>query len=312
MLSSKHATFTRLPLAPALGLACALALVACKPGASEAPSEDPAPTADLNEDRGPETIEFDAAFSGAPLRSAELSAEARLEVFAEGEGPTAKPGKRVSLHFDGYDAASGERVMGTREWPAKMVLGSAPRDPVEVIMQEAVTGLRAGARARVAIPAVLVNAGRSEQQGELGDLWVTLTVTEVDEPQGARDLSAFAGEPVHSARRDGGLEIYDYDAGEGPVAVDGDRVEFHYLITSLEGEQLLDTHEDAAVEMTVGSNSGVLGLSRGLRGVAEGSLRKLVIPAELGFDEHAPEPFPKQQAMMVYVEVLAVHPGEDR
>lgn len=261
----------------------------------------------------PQTIEFGQGFVGEPQRMSELSADVILETFAEGDGPPASLGKRASFHFDGYNAATGERVMGTQDWPARLVVGATPGSPLDVIMQEVLEGLRPGARVRVQIPAVVANAGRSEREPEVGDLWITLTVTDVDDPQQPRDLQAFAGQPLASQVRHGGLEVHDFAEGEGLAAVDGDRVEFHYVVTSIEGETLLSTHADQTpVELTIGPNTGVPGLGKGLRGAQAGTLRKLVIPAELGFDEHAPEHFPRNTALVMFIEVTRIDPGPER
>jgi FKBP-type peptidyl-prolyl cis-trans isomerase len=288
---------------------CLLSLVGCQHQAAEPPRQAAtvAPEPAL-----PQTIAFEQEFTGEPLRTTELSADVMLETFAEGDGTKAAPGKRVSFHFDGYDAATGDRVMGTQEWPVKLVVGAAPTEPLGVIMQEVIAEQRPGARVRVHVPAVVANAGRPAQEPELGDLWITLTVTDVDDPQQPRDVHAFAGEPVSSWARDG-LEIYDFAVGEGLEASDGDRVEFHYVIMSTEGETLLSTHADATpVELTIGPNTGVPGLGKGLRGAKPGTLRKLVVPAELGFDEYAPEHFPRDVAMVMYIEITRVDPGPER
>jgi FKBP-type peptidyl-prolyl cis-trans isomerase len=291
-----------------------LALAACQPRAV-APSEpaEPRVAVEDEEPSSPETIEFEAGFDGEPLRVTELGRGVRLEAFADGEGPEATPGRRVSFHFSGYDAATGQRVMGTQDWPARLVVGAQAQDPVGSVMQEVLEGLRRGARARVRIPAVLVEDAVLDPEAELGDLWLTVTVTEIDDPPRPRGLEAFSGAPISSEARGDGLEIHDFAPGEGLAAADGDRVEFHYVVTSLEGVELLSTHADATpVELTLSPSSGVPGLSRGLRGARAGMLRKLKVPAELGFDAHAPEGFPRDMPLIMYVEVTRVEPGPDR
>lgn len=285
--------------------------LACQHGSSPPPTQ--AAVESSPEPSVPQTIAFEPGFLGEPLRTTELSADVELAFFADGSGAKATQGTRISFLFSGYDAATGQRVMGTRDWPAKLVVGASPTAPIDVIMQEALDGVQSGARLRVHVPAQLANVGRSEREGEIGDLWLTLTVTDVEQPQPPHDLSAFEGTPASSTVRDRGLEIHDFAAGEGLEAVDGDRVEFHYVVTSTDGETLLSTHVDGVpVEMTLGANTGVPGLSRGLRGVTVGTLRKLVIPAELGFDDYAPQQFPRNVPLVMYLEVTRVDPGPDR
>lgn len=85
------------------------------------------------------------------------------------------------------------------------------------------------------------------------------------------------------------LKIQDARIGTGPVAKAGDRVTVNYKGTLLNGEMFDQSYGKAPFDFQIGGGQVIRGWDQGVAGMHVGGLRKLTIPASLGYgDEGAP------------------------
>jgi len=80
-------------------------------------------------------------------------------------------------------------------------------------------------------------------------------------------------------RTDSGLYYQDFEVGDGPMPTVGDEVRVAYTGSFADGRQL----DAGEIIYTIGVASLIDGWEEGLSTMAEGGVRKLVIPPELGY-----------------------------
>ncbi|HYD57875.1 MAG TPA: FKBP-type peptidyl-prolyl cis-trans isomerase [Burkholderiales bacterium] len=84
-----------------------------------------------------------------------------------------------------------------------------------------------------------------------------------------------------------GLVIKDLIVGRGIEAKPGDEIVVHYVGKILDGRQFDSSRERRdPLDFSLGAGDVIKGLDQGVAGMRVGGLRKLTIPAELGYGEH--------------------------
>ncbi len=104
------------------------------------------------------------------------------------------------------------------------------------------------------------------------------------------------------------LTIEDLTVGTGAEAGSGGTVSVHYVGTLDDGSQF-DASRDRGrpFEFTLGRGRVIQGWDRGVAGMRVGGVRRLVIPAELGYgDRGAPPVIPPGATLHFEIELLAV------
>lgn len=107
-----------------------------------------------------------------------------------------------------------------------------------------------------------------------------------------------------------GLQTEILKEGEGEVATTGDQVSVHYVGTLTDGTPF-DSSRDRGTPFTftLGTGSVIKGWEEGLVGMKVGELRRLTIPAELGYGDRAVGTIPANSTLIFEVELLSVqHP----
>jgi FKBP-type peptidyl-prolyl cis-trans isomerase len=104
------------------------------------------------------------------------------------------------------------------------------------------------------------------------------------------------------------LEMQDIRVGTGPVAVAGRPVSVHYVGTLTNGSKFDSSRDrDEAFEFTLGEGEVIQGWDVGVAGMRVGGLRKLVIPASMGYGERGfPPVIPPNSTLVFEVELIAV------
>ncbi|MBD5605670.1 MAG: FKBP-type peptidyl-prolyl cis-trans isomerase [Candidatus Eremiobacteraeota bacterium] len=109
----------------------------------------------------------------------------------------------------------------------------------------------------------------------------------------------------------GGETYVDLRAGSGPAAKAGDNVRVHYVGTLANGTKF-DSSRDRGVpfDFSLGSGQVIRGWDEGVAGMRVGEVRKLVVPAALGYgDQGAGDKIPPNATLVFTIELLAINPA---
>jgi FKBP-type peptidyl-prolyl cis-trans isomerase FkpA len=104
-----------------------------------------------------------------------------------------------------------------------------------------------------------------------------------------------------------GLQYQDLKLGSGPAAAAGDTVSVHYTGWLVDGTQFDSSVGGEPFEFTLGRGSVIEGWDQGVEGMQGGGVRKLFIPAELGYGESGVgEIIPPNATLVFEVELLEI------
>ncbi len=269
----------------------------------------PGTTSKKLEIKAPE-IPYETPFDGKPLSSKKLDSGVEIEEFVLGtEGDAVTENKLVEFAFKGYSSTNGRQVMGSRVAPAKMVINEATRkrDPIASAMADAMLDMKKGGKRRVKIPASIIEENAPPGRPPIGDLWMTIEIVSVADAPVLAGAEAYAGDPIASKKLDNGLEIYDYAAGEGPAAKDGDQVVTHYIGQLTDGTEFDSSHGRAeGLPVVLGRGGVIPGFSQGLQGAKVGMLRKIVVPPELGYGAREQGKIPANSTLVFLLQITSV------
>ncbi|MCB9751803.1 MAG: FKBP-type peptidyl-prolyl cis-trans isomerase [Myxococcales bacterium] len=235
-----------------------------------------------------------------------------IEDFVIGEGDELTAGATAKIHYTGYltDGTVFDSSVKRGRPPHGFEVGAG-----RVIKgwDEGVVGMRRGGKRRLIIPPALGyqqrRAGRIPPNSTLVfTLDLTGFMPPLPEPQ---PQSVYAGTPVAQEKRPDGLEIYDYRVGDGAVAKAGDTVHVHYRGTLTKDGTEFDASAARRKPITfeLGKGRVIKGWDQGIEGMKVGGLRKLVIPAALGYGERARGKIPANADLTFTVELMAVEPA---
>lgn len=289
-----------------------------EPAATEAEGEKivegiiPGSSARKIDIKAPE-IPYEPPFDGEPLSSNTLDNGVQVEEFVLGtQGDAVAENKLVEFSFKGYAGNNGRQVMGSRVAPAKMVINAATRkrDPIASAMADAMLGMKAGGKRRVKIPSSIIEEGAPPGRPSMGDIYMTVEIVSVADAPILQGAEAYAGEPIAKQKLDNGLEIYDYVAGEGRAAKDGDQVVTHYIGQLTDGTTFDSSHDRGeGLPVVLGGGGVIPGFAQGLQGAKPGMLRKVVIPPELGYGERDQGKIPPNSTLVFMLQIVSVTEG---
>ena len=102
-----------------------------------------------------------------------------------------------------------------------------------------------------------------------------------------------------------GLITQVLSRGEGDEAKQGDKVTVHYVGTLVDGTTFDSSRErDQPFSFWVGKGMVIDGWDEGLLGMREGEVRKLTVPAPLGYGTQAKKGIPPNSTLVFEVELL--------
>lgn len=242
-------------------------------------------------------------------------------VIIEGSGGTIVGGQRVSLHYAGFNAATGEQFQasdftGEDYIFQDLVQGNSPD------FCKALTGVQVGSRVAVLLdPQAAHNSAGIPALGidpEDGIVFV-FDILDAFLPRAVGDArAAESGMPTVILAPQGqpGIQVPAEDAptdfrrtvlieGSGEPIEIGDQVVVHYSGWTWEGEQF-DSSWDriSPASFTISSNSLIEGFVQALDGVKVGSQVIAVIPPDLGYGDSAQGSIPPGSTLIFVIDVL--------
>jgi FKBP-type peptidyl-prolyl cis-trans isomerase len=119
---------------------------------------------------------------------------------------------------------------------------------------------------------------------------------------------AFRAAPHYEEEEIMELQIEDLKPGNGAEAVAGKNVTVHYVGTLTDGKKF-DSSRDRGkgFSFRLGAGQVIQGWDKGVAGMKIGGLRKLTIPASLGYgDRGFPPVIPPNSTLVFEVELLGV------
>ena len=272
----------------------------------------PGTTAPKLEIKAPE-IPYEPPYDGKPLSSKTLDNGVTIDDFELGtQGDAVGENKLVEFSFKGYAGNTGRQVMGSRVAPAKMIINEATRkrDPIAAAMADAMMGMKTGGKRRVKVPSSIVEEGAPPGRPSMGDIYMTVEIVSVADAPVLQGPEAYAGEPIASKKLDNGLEIYDYVAGDGRAAQNGDQVVTHYIGQLTDGTEFDSSHGRAdGLPVVLGGGGVIAGFAQGLEGAKPGMLRKVVIPPELGYGDRDQGKIPPNSTLVFMLQIVSVTEG---
>ena len=257
-------------------------------------------------------IAFEPPFDGKSLGSKTLDSGIVIEDYVLGEGAAAADGMVIAFEFKGYATATGQAVMGSRGAPSKLMINEATRsqDPIAKAMIEGLDGMKEGGSRKIKLPAEIVEEGAPPGRPAIGDLIMTVKLVSVAPVPVLYGVEKFSGDPIDTKKRSNGLEIYDYVQGEGNAAKSGDTVVTHYIGQLVDGTEFDSSHtRPDGLTVVIGGPGIIAGMWQGLEGAKPGTLRKIVIPPELGYGEADKGKIPPNSTLVFYLQVVSVTPG---
>ncbi|MFE6984192.1 FKBP-type peptidyl-prolyl cis-trans isomerase [Streptomyces griseus] len=108
------------------------------------------------------------------------------------------------------------------------------------------------------------------------------------------------------------LTIRDLVVGDGPEAQAGRVVRIHYVgVTFASGREFDSSWEQGQpFKFAVGGGRVIKGLDRGIRGMAVGGRREIVVPPRLGYGKQSPSAsIPGNSTLVFVVDLLTVAGG---
>lgn len=243
------------------------------------------------------------------------------KVIIEGTGGALVGGQRISLHYAGFNAATGEQFQAS-DFASDdyifqdLVQGNSPD------FCKALTGVQVGSRVAVLLdPAAAHDAAGIPALGIGADDGIVFVFDVLDAflPRAVGDSKAAeAGMPTVILAPQGqpGIQVPADAApsefrrtvlieGTGEPVEIGDQVIVHYAGWTWEGEQFDNSWDRISpASFTVSSNSLIEGFVQALEGVKVGSQVIAVIPPDLGYGDSAQGSIPPGSTLIFVIDVL--------
>jgi peptidylprolyl isomerase len=237
----------------------------------------------------------------------------------EGEGPAAKVGDVVDVHYTA-SVATGKRFKSTRDSlrSERFRVGSSGR--IIPGLDEGVEGMKAGGKRRLIIPSRLAfgKMGLPNEVPPDMDVIYDVEVVAVNPAaapadESGKDDKAKEAPPLTDEEKAkavttaSGLQYVDLKGGEGREAREGDSVVVHYTGRLPSGAKF-DSSRDRGEPFSfkIGSGQVIKGWDEGVAGMKAGGRRKLVIPPQLAYGEQGNARIPPNATLVFDVELLKI------
>lgn len=102
-----------------------------------------------------------------------------------------------------------------------------------------------------------------------------------------------------------GLQYRDLKPGTGRQVKKGDSVEVKYVCT-LKNGRMVDDNDGRPYKIKVGAGEVVDGWDEGMVGMRMGGIRKLIVPAKLGFGSTASPGVPPNSVLVITLTLVSI------
>jgi peptidylprolyl isomerase len=214
----------------------------------------------------------------------------------EGKGDAVKAGGKVKVHYTGW-LTNGDIFDSSvvRKEPIEFGL----KDVIKG-WQEGIPGMKPGGVRRLKIPADLAYGNRKVGTIPPGSTLVfEVELLEAENKPELPDLKSKEWKKLGDA----GLEIWDVVEGKGDAVKAGAKVTVHYTGWLTNGKQFDSSFGNDPI--TFGLDQVVKGWGDGIPGMKPGGVRRLRIPAELGYGKRgAGEDIPPDSVLIFEVKLI--------
>jgi len=107
-------------------------------------------------------------------------------------------------------------------------------------------------------------------------------------------------------RKESGLKVWDVKEGDGDAVTNGATVQAKYTLWLTDGKKIDGGEDRTSVPLPL--NAVIKGWQEGMIGMKPGGIRRLVIPAELGYGNRGSGPIPADATLVFVVEYVG--PGK--
>lgn len=248
----------------------------------------------------------------------EVSAGVKMRDLKDGTGEPCPPGAAVKMHYTGW-LEDGTVFDSTREGAkAKGVPADFKLNGLIKGWQEGIPGMKKGGVRKLVISPDKGYGAKGAGTAIPGGATLIFEVELVDFTPGAPagNVVSGPGQPMPSDGSNGGtedpglkdigegLKIRDLKEGSGDPVKEGATVTIHYTGWTTDGN-VFDSSHKRGEPMTSSLRRLVAGWQKGIPGMKPGGVRKLVIPAALGYgEEGSPPNIPGGATIIFEVEMI--------
>ncbi|MFO0595789.1 MAG: FKBP-type peptidyl-prolyl cis-trans isomerase [Myxococcaceae bacterium] len=121
-----------------------------------------------------------------------------------------------------------------------------------------------------------------------------------------KELKPLAPQPPKTLPDGVVVQVLREGFDDGDVAKKGAKISIHFVGTLLDGGVFDDSHPRGTFDFWVGERMVVDGLDEALLGMKEGELRKITVPAALGYGSDPKPKIPANSTLVFEVELINV------
>ena len=211
-----------------------------------------------------------------------------------GTGPAVRAGATLRYHSTAWTAADGKVFYASRQ---RNAADTQPLADLLKGVQDGLVGVKVGGVRRLVVPPALGFGDRPKPNVPPGSTLV-VEVELFDDPLVMPDLNAKDWQPGSE-----GLRVWDVAIGGGAVVQPGDTVTCHYTGWTTDGKKF-DSSIPRGQPTSFSLGGVVRGWTIGIPGMREGGIRRLVIPAAIGYgDKGSPPNIPGGATLVFEIEV---------
>lgn len=245
----------------------------------------------------------------------------QTQVVIEGDGGMIVGGQRISLHFQGFNAATGAEIQGS-EFGSDAFISQDLIEGATPNFCKALTGVNVGSRVAILLDAESAHSSQGIPslgiEAEAGVIFIFDVVNAFLPRANGQARAPENGMPTVITAPSGqpGIQIPVSDAptefkrtilieGGGEPIVIGDTAVLHYSGWTWGGEQFDSSWSSGSPATFPITNDGLIeGFVLGLEGVTVGSQVVVVIPPELGYGDRAQGAIPAGSTLIFVIDVL--------
>lgn len=226
-----------------------------------------------------------------------------LEVWdvKEGKGDEVKAGATVSVHYTGWLTDEKATEFDSSRGGAAVEF---PLDGVIKGWTQGIPGMKPGGVRRLKIPSDLAYGARGTPDGTIPPNATLVFEVELVTAVNPLALPKFPDLKAKEWKKlDSGVEVWDVTEGKGDEVKPGAEVTIHYTGWLTNGESF-DSSKTRGKPNTFPLTNLIKGWQEGVPGMKPGGVRRLRIPAELGYGARARPGIPANSVLIFEIELV--------